>query len=63
MAHIRTELLLNELGLTTRTELLIELVRLLPELAGVRLPKLLDWCTYLARLDRAELGGGSSHRC
>ena len=62
MAHIRTELLLNELGLTTRTELLIELVRLLPELAGVRLPKLLDRCTHLARLNRAELGGGRPHR-
>ena len=62
MAHIRTELLLNELGLTSRTELLIELVRtsllLLPELTGVRLTKLLDrrW-THLARLDGAELGG------
>ena len=64
MAHIRTELLLNELGLTTRTELLIELVRLLPELAGVRLAKLLlnRLLAYLARLDGAELGGWGSHR-
>ena len=67
MAHIRTELLLNKLGLAAGTELLIELVRtrlLLPELPGVRLTKLLDrrW-THLARLDGAELGGRGSHRC
>ena len=66
MAHIRTELLLNELGLTSRTELLIELVRtslLLPELTGVRLTKLLDRRPHWARLDGAELGGWGSHRC
>ena len=67
MAHIRTELLLNELCLTSRTELLIELVRtsllLLPELTGVRLTKLLDRRPHWARLDGAELGGWGSHRC
>ena len=82
MVHIRTELLLlllNKLGLTAaRTELLIELVRtrlpyllllllLLPELACVRLAKLLLLLldrlllANLARLDRTELGGWGSH--
>ena len=73
-------LLLNKLGLTAaRTELLIELVRtrlpylllllllLLPELACVRLAKLLLLLldrlllANLARLDRTELGGWGSH--
>ena len=71
MAHIWTELLLllNKLGLASRTELLIELVRtrlagllLLPELSCVRLAKLLLLdSTYLARLDGVELGGWGSH--
>ena len=69
MAHIRTELLLNKLGLTAGTELLIELIltRLagrLSELSRVGGTKLLLLLLLNPRthLTGAELSGGSSPR-
>ena len=66
MTHIRTELLLNKLGLTAGTELLIELILTglagrLSELSCVGGTKLL-LLNPRTHLTGAELSGGSSPR-